>query len=69
MIARFTSRASVRIKDNYYTFEACIERSCPDDISDAEYEQFKKDLWDEVTDEVDKQVIDTENFLKSKQTR
>jgi len=60
---KFTSRASIKIKDNFYTFEACIEKTVPEG---ADYEGFKKDLWDEVNDEVDRQIIETREFLLSK---
>ena len=60
---KFTSRASVKIKDNFYTFEACIEKTVPEDV---DYKVFKQDLWDEVNDEVDKQIIETTNFILSK---
>ena len=63
---KFTSRASVRIKDNYYTFEATIEKQCPEEYSENEYLQAKQDLWDECHSEVDKQVEETYNFLKNK---
>ena len=60
---KFTSRASVKIKDNFYTFEACIEKTVPENVN---YDKFKQELWDEVTDEVDKQIIETTNFILSK---
>jgi len=65
---RFTSRASVQIKGNYYTFEATIERQCatPELISNEEYETAKRDLWDEVNAEVDNQVQDIVELLKSR---
>ena len=64
---RFTSRASVKIKDSYYTFEASIEKQCPPeiakDITDNEYEEVKEKLWAECNEEVDKQIEETYNFL------
>ena len=60
---KFTSRASIKIKDNFYTFEACIEKTVPEGV---DYEEFKKDLWDEVNGEVDNQIIETRDFLLSK---
>lgn len=69
MTIKFTSRASIKIKDNFYTFEACIERSLPDDISESDYIDAKQKLWDEVTNEVDEQIIETSEFLKNKNPR
>ncbi len=65
---KFTSRASVKIRDNYYTFEATIERqsATPELISNEEYETAKRDLWDEVNAEVDNQVQDIVELLKSR---
>lgn len=65
---KFTSRASVKIRDNYYTFEATIERQCatPGLISNEQYETAKRDLWDEVNAEVDNQVQDIVELLKSR---
>ena len=66
-VIRFTSRASVKIRDNYYTFEATIERQCdkPEDVTNEDYERIKADLWDEVNNEVDTQVQDVVDMLKS----
>ena len=63
---KFTSRASVKIGDSYYTFEACIERQTEHPEGSPEYEDFKKALWDEVHNEVDTQIEDTLEFLKKK---
>jgi hypothetical protein len=62
---KFTSRASVKIKDSYYTFEATIERTVPEGIDDEGYDNFKHDLWNEVNGEVDTQIIEITDFLKS----
>lgn len=60
---KFTSRASVKIGDSYYTFEACLEKSVPED---KDYEEFKRNLWDEANAEVDNQIAETLEFLKKK---
>lgn len=66
---KFTSRASVKIKDSYYTFEACIEKSCPPELasqlSDNDIEDVKKQLWDECNNEVDKQIEDIMQCLQT----
>lgn len=55
------SRASVKIKDSFYTFEYGEERSLDetDNIDDA-----KKELWDSCNSEVDAQIEDVVNMLK-----
>lgn len=50
-----TSRASVKIRDNYFTMEFSEERMIPD-IEGVDLEQEKSALWDEVNGEVDAQV-------------
>lgn len=50
---RITSRASVKVRDNFYTVEYCEERSIPED---ADLEQEKKILWDTCNNEVDYQI-------------
>lgn len=61
---KFTSRASIKIKDSYYTFESVIEKRCPETYTEEEYEKAKQDLWDECHGEVDKQIEQTVEFLK-----
>ena len=63
---KLTSRASVCIEKNYYTFEASIEKVCPDEYTDEEYAQAKQELWDEVNAEVDNQVEEIVNLCKNK---
>ena len=63
---RFTSRASVKIGDSYYTFESTIEKQCPEQYSDEEYTDAKQALWDEVNAEVDNQVAEIVNLIKNK---
>lgn len=61
---KFVSRASVCIGKNYYTFEAAIEKVCPENYTDEEYNQAKQELWDEVNNEVDNQVEEIDNLFK-----
>lgn len=65
---KFTSRASVKIKDSYYTFEACIEKQCPlevaNKVTDDEITEIKTKLWDEVNAEVDGQIEQVIGILK-----
>lgn len=61
---RFTSRASIKMGDNFYTVEATEERMIPD-LPDIDIEAEKKLLWDEVNRQVDEQVDDIfEEFHK-----
>ena len=55
---RATSRASVKVKDSFYTVEYCEERSIgPDDIIEKE----RTDLWNTCNGEVDSQIEDILN--------
>ena len=63
---KFTSRASVKIRDSYYTFEATIEKQCPESYTDEEYIDAKQQLWDECNNEVDNQVEQIVEMLKNK---
>lgn len=56
-LIRATSRASVKIRDSYYTVEYSEERALPQDI-DFDINEERKDLWLDVNDEVDKQLED-----------
>lgn len=53
-----TSRASVKIKDSYYTLEYQEERILPD-TDDVDIEEERHILWNEVNDQVDQQISDT----------
>jgi len=63
---KFTSRASVKIGDSYFTFESTIEKQCPEEFSEEDYIDAKKLLWDEVNTEVDNQIIEIQECLKNK---
>lgn len=58
-----TSRASMKIRDNFYTFEYTEERSV-DEKDNIEEERQK--LWDTVNDEVDKQLMDVKALYSGK---
>lgn len=58
---RATSRASVKIKDSFYTVEWCEERSIdPED----DIEEERKKLWDVCNSEVDLQIEDILKMIK-----
>ena len=52
-----TSRASCKIRDNYYTIEFTEERIIPD-IEGIDIEEERALLWDTVNAECDNQVAD-----------
>ena len=58
---RATSRASVKIRDNFYTVEYSEERTIPD-IEGVNLEEEKRILWEDVNGEVDAQI---EDIIKS----
>lgn len=58
-----TSRASVKIKDSFYTVEYSEERVIPD-IEGVDLEMEKALLWDAVNRECDGQVNDILNTFK-----
>lgn len=63
---RATSRASTKIKDNYYTVEYTEERTIPQ-IEGVDLEKEREILWDCVNNEVDNQIADiVKAFAKQK---
>lgn len=63
---RATSRASVKVRDNYYTVEYSEERTIPD-VEGVNLEEEKRILWDDVNGEVDAQIEDIiKSFAKQK---
>ena len=63
---RATSRASVKVRDNFYTVEYSEERTIPD-VEGVNLEEEKRILWDDVNGEVDAQIEDIiKSFAKQK---
>ena len=58
---RATSRASIKLGDNFFTVEYCEERSIPED---ANVEEERKLLWDVVNTECDNQIDEIHNMYK-----
>lgn len=52
---RITSRASIKVKDSFYTIEYCEERSIPEG---ADVEKERAELWSVCNSEVDNQLED-----------
>lgn len=50
-----TSRASVKVKDNFYTVEYCEERAIPN-LDDVDIEHERQLLWNTVNTECDNQI-------------
>lgn len=59
---RATSRASIKVKDNYFTVEFCEERMIPD-VEGIDIEEERALLWDTVNDECDNQIEWIKNNL------
>lgn len=58
-----TSRAAVKIRDNFYTIEYTEERTIPD-VEDIDIIAERKCLWDEVNTVVDGQIEDIVKTFK-----
>lgn len=58
---KVSSRASVKIKDNFYTIEYGEERSIPEG---CDIEEERQNLWDTCNSEVDKQIEDIVKTFK-----
>ncbi|MBP5710528.1 MAG: hypothetical protein J6W84_06085 [Bacteroidales bacterium] len=54
---KFTSRASVKIGESYYTVEAQEERMIPD-MEGIDIEEERKDLWNTVNQQCDDQIAE-----------
>ena len=56
-----TSRASVKINDNFYTVEMSEERTINPTARGVNLTQEQQLLWDSVNNSVDNQIIDIKN--------
>ena len=54
-VIRATSRASVKIRDSYFTVEYSEERAIPVTVN-VDIEEERKALWESVNDECDNQI-------------
>ena len=59
---RATSRASVNIRDNFFTLEYGEERQIPD-ADDVDIQQEREALWEVCNSEVDYQIEDIWNKM------
>ena len=60
---KFTSRASIKVRDSFYTVEACEERMIPA-FDDVDVGKERKLLWDTVNGECDLQIEDILKMYK-----
>lgn len=60
---RFTSRASVKVKDSFYTVEATEERMIPQ-IEGVDIQKERELLWETVNIECDEQIQEIIKLLK-----
>lgn len=58
-----TSRASVKIRDSYYTFEYTEERVVPEEFKGS-LDDERDELWELCNSEVDRQIEDAIKMLK-----
>lgn len=67
---RLTSRASIKVGDSFFTFEACEEKQCDPElantITDDELAEERQELWDLVNNEVDKQIAEIKSYVSKK---
>lgn len=62
-VIKATSRASVKVKDNYFTVEYSEERVIPD-IEGVNLEEERAELWDTVNAECDNQILEIKSLYK-----
>lgn len=61
-----SSRASIKVGDNFYTIEYTEEQSVPEQFNSQELATARKDLWDTCNTEVDNQIVDILNTFSNK---
>lgn len=68
-----TSRMSIKIADNYYTFECTETRTVdhsklPDSLTEAEkaINDEWSALWDTVNNQLDTQIVELKNYLQKR---
>ena len=59
-----TSKATVQIKNNYYSFAFSEERELPEDDSRVSIEKERELLWETLNTEVDKQIEEIMKLYK-----
>lgn len=59
-----TSKATVQIKNNYYSFSYSEERELPEDDLRVDIEKERQLLWETLNTEVDKQIEEITQLYK-----
>ena len=59
-----TSKATVQIQNNYYSFSYTEERELPQDDNEVNLEMERKLLWETLNAEVDNQIEEITNIYK-----
>lgn len=59
-----TSKATVQIKNNYYSFSYREERELPEDDTRTNIEKERELLWETLNAEVDKQIEEITQLYK-----
>lgn len=59
-----TSKATVQIKNNYYSFSYSEERELPEDQSRVDIEKERELLWETLNSEVDNQINEIMKLYK-----
>lgn len=63
---KYTSRASIQIRGNFFTVEACEERVLPEDAEEVDWKQERELLWNTVNGECDEQIAEIQDFFTKK---
>jgi hypothetical protein len=61
---KVSSRASVKIRDNFFTVEYCEERTIPD-VEGVNLEAEREFLWSEANKQVDDQIEEIEKIMRN----
>jgi len=62
-----TSRASVKVRDNYFTVEYSEERAVEyagDEDDEEKLNEARQNLWDTCNNEIDNQIEDIKKYCK-----
>lgn len=60
-----SSKVTVKIRDNFYSYEYMESRNVPVDDETVNISEEKRLLWDSVIKEVDDQIVELHELFKS----
>ena len=67
-VIKATSRASVKIRDNYFTVEYSEERvvdyADDEEVDEEKLQAERQNLWDTCNNEIDNQIEDIKKYCK-----